>query len=90
MKIITMIQTDLTPNTAAQLREVKTQNRKEIVGTCVMFQDPAPDTLPADIRAIGRQAEYLAKLEKTAKTIAMMHISGDLDRLINELAVKSK
>lgn len=88
MKIVTMIQTDLKPETATQLREVKTQNRKEVVGTCVMFVNPCPDTLPSDIRAVSRESEYLKELEKTAKLIALTHIRGDLEKLINDLAIR--
>lgn len=85
MKIVTLIQTDLLPDTAKRLRDVRTQNRKEVIGTCVMFSSPAPDTLPADIRSIWREAEYLAKLEKSAKTLALLHIRGDLEQLIEKL-----
>ena len=86
MKIIAIIETGLSPNEAQALENVKTQNRKEVMGPVVFFKDITPDTLPADIRAIGREVDYINRTRQLASTLSMMHISGDLDRLINRLA----
>ena len=89
MRIIDIVATGLTPADAQKLVDVRTQNRKEVLGDNVYFQDITPDTLPADIRAIGREVEYITRIRQLEHTVDAMHISRDLDRIINRLAAGS-
>ena len=76
MNVVLMIRTGLPEAQAAKLAKVRTANEKEVCGTCVMMRKPDMDTMMADIRAIGREVDALARIEQT-REIAIVETSGN-------------